>query len=306
MCALVAAVQSAGGAAYSPDLVRDRLLERVPPAFGTSYPAWVPGGQVEESVWDRLAPTYGLAEPDHFSEFARRLVRRVPLGPGAVVLDLACGAGALVSAVAVTAPSASLVAVDLSVEMLRRTALELLPRAARVAEAAMNAQLLAFTDRAFGTVLCGSALDSFPDPAQALAEMHRVLRPGGAVGLWVAPSWWWQDDPRWNWHDDLLASVGADVGRVPAGLDGPASLQRTIRGAGFQDVRVSRDEFAFRFGDADQWWQWIWSHGFRQVLEQLSVGHLAIYRRTAFERIGHRGIAGRMEALMAVARRHEW
>jgi SAM-dependent methyltransferase len=246
-----------------------------------------------------------MAEPDHFSEFARRLVRLVPLSAGTVVLDLACGAGAMSSAVSLVVPPASLVVVDLSVAMLRRAALELRQHGARFAVAAMNAQLLAFTDRTFSTVLCGSALDSFPDPAQALAEVHRVLRPGGILGLWVAPSWWWQGDTRWNWHNDLLASLGADAGHVPPGLDGPASLKQMIRAAGFPHVDVRVDELDLRFKDAGEWWQWVWSHGFRQVLEQLPAHQLAVYRKTAFERIGHRGIAGRMEALIAVAARDE-
>jgi SAM-dependent methyltransferase len=254
-------------------------------------------------VWDRLASTYGLAGPDHFSEFARRLVALVPIGPGAVVLDLACGTGALASAAA--APSAKLVAVDLSVDMLRRAEAGLGRHGVRLAVAAMNAQLLGFVDRVFSRVLCGSALDSFPDPARALAEMHRVLRPGGTLGLWVAPSWWWQGDSSWSWHDHLLATLGVEAGHVSAGLAGPAQLQRMIHAAGFADVRVSVDEFALRFQDADEWWRWVWSHGFRQVLEQLPADRLAIYQRTAFERIGDNGIAGRMEALIAVGTRHE-
>jgi SAM-dependent methyltransferase len=270
-----------------------------------SYPAQVPGrAPVRTSVWDRLAPTYGRAEPDHFSEFARRLMSRVPMGPGAVVLDLACGAGALSSAVALAVPSAKLVAVDLSAGMLQRAA-ELPQRRARIAVAAMDAQLLALADRAFSAVLCGSALDSFPDPARALAEAHRVLRPGGLLGLWVAPSWWWDGDRRWAWHDDLLASLGADLGPAPADLDGPAALSQAIHGAGFQDVHVSADEFAFRFRDAREFWRWAWSHGFRQVLEELSADRLAIYRKTAFQQIGQQGIAGRMEALIGLAVRQE-
>ena len=267
---------------------------------------WVPGrAPVGKSVWDRLASAYGLAEPDHFSEFARRLVPLVPLDPGTVVLDLACGAGALATAVASAAPSARLVAADLSVDMLRRASLEPSQRGAHPAVAAMDAQLLAFMDRTFGLVLCGSALDSFPDPVGALTEMHRVLRPGGTLGLWVAPSWWWRGDPRWNWHDDLLASLGADVGHVSAGLDGPAPLQQMVRVAGFHNVDVRVGELDLRFKDAREWWHWVWSHGFRQVLEQLAADQLATYRETAFERIGHKGIAGRMEALIAVAARHE-
>jgi hypothetical protein len=76
-----------------------------------------------------------------------------------------------------------------------------------------------------------------------------------------------------------------------------------IRAAGFQDVHVRVDEFAFQFRDADAWWRWAGSHGFRQILDQMPAQRLAIYRRTAFEHIGQNGIGGRMEALIAVAAR---
>lgn len=155
-------------------------------------------------------------------------------------LDLACGTGALSVAAAAVAPTANRVAVDLSVDMPHRAAAGLLQRDVRLAVAPMNTQLLAFPDRAFGTVWCG-----------------------------------------------------------------PASLQQMICAAGLQDVRVRVEEFAFASGTQREWWQWVWSHGFRQVLEQLPAERLAIYRRTAFEGIARRGIAGRMEALIAIAARHE-
>jgi SAM-dependent methyltransferase len=189
--------------------------------------------------------------------------------------------------------------------MLGRAAVEVPRHGVRCALAATDAQLLAFTDRAFGMVLCGSALDSFPDPARALAEAHRVLRPGGVLGLWVAPSWWWQGDPRWNWHGDLLAFLGAGVGQVPAGLEGTESLRQMIQAAGFRDVRVHAGQLGLHFEDANQWWQWAWSHGFRQVMERLSASQLAAYRAAAFERIGHGGIEGSMQALTATAARRE-
>jgi SAM-dependent methyltransferase len=260
--------------------------------------------QLQGSVWDRLAPTYGRAGSDHFAAFGRRLVEVAPLDASALVLDLACGAGALASEVALAVPSVRLVAVDRSVPMLRRAVQQVSQRGARYAAAAMDAQLLAFADRTFGTVLCGSALDSFPDPAGALVEMYRVLRPGGSLGLWVAPSWWWQGDPRWDWHDDLLVFFGVGIGQVPAGLDGPVSLRQMIEAAGFQDVQVHLDELGLRFTDADDWWQWAWSHGFRQVLERLPADQLRVYRETAFDRIGPGGIEARMEGLIATGARH--
>ena len=287
--------------ASSSGAARRRKAKIRPP----SYPSVMPDGpQVQQSVWDRLAPIYGLAGPDHFSAYARRLVEAVPLHQSTLVLDLACGTGALASAVASAVPFARLVAIDRSVPMLRRTAQQLSERSARYAAAAMDAQILAIADRTFGAVLCGSALDSFAEPAQALAEMHRVLRPGGSLGLWVAPSWWWQGDARWDWHNDLLVSLGVRVGQVPAGLAGPVSLRQMIQSAGFQDVQIRADEFGLRFTDADEWWQWIWSHGFRQVVERLPADQLRTYRKRALDRIGRGGIEGRMAALIATGARY--
>lgn len=197
-----------------------------------------------------------------------------------------------------------LVAVDRSVAMLRRCQ-QVTRHGGRYGVAAMDACLLALADRTFSTVMCGSALDSFPDPVRALSEVHRVLRPGGNLGLWVAPSWWWQGDPRWDWHDDLLASLGITTGRCPPGLGGPASLRQMIRSAGFERVIVRVDEFGLRFQDAEQWWQWAWSHGFRQILERLPAGQLRSYREKAFDRIGCRGIDGRMRALVATGARNK-
>jgi O-methyltransferase/aklanonic acid methyltransferase len=233
-----------------------------------------------------------------------RLIQFVPIETGATVLDLACGTGALSSAVTLAAPQIwRLVAADLSVDMLRRAAAEIPQHGTRCGVAAMNAQRLAFSDGIFDTVLCGSALDTFADPAQALAETHRVLRPGGNLGLWIAPSWWWQNDPRWDWHDDLLNSLGIDAGPAPASLGSSVALRQTIVAAGFHKVSIRTEQLSLRFPDASQWWQWAWSHGSRQILEQLSAHQLAIYRQSAFKRIGRHGIEGRMEAVLATADR---
>ena len=44
-----------------------------------------------------------------------------------------------------------------------------------------DAQHLPFADHRFDTVVCTLALSSIPDPAAAINEMHRVLRPGGQL-----------------------------------------------------------------------------------------------------------------------------
>ena len=122
-----------------------------------SYPSGVQGrAPVGTTAWDRLAPAYGLAEPDHFSQFGGRLLSRVRVDPSAAVLDLACGPGTMASVMARIAPSVDVVAVDRSVGMLHRAAREVtMHRADRCAAAAMDAHLLGFVDRAFEWSLLG-------------------------------------------------------------------------------------------------------------------------------------------------------
>ena len=40
---------------------------------------------------------------------------------------------------------------------------------------------LPFADGQFGTVLCTEVIEHIPDPARALAEFRRVLKPGGVL-----------------------------------------------------------------------------------------------------------------------------
>jgi ubiquinone/menaquinone biosynthesis C-methylase UbiE len=70
-----------------------------------------------------------------------------------------------------------------------------------------SAEDLPFRDRAFDTVVSGLVFCSVPDPARGLAEVRRVLAPGGALRMLEhvrSTSWVWgrvQDllQPAWTW-----------------------------------------------------------------------------------------------------------
>lgn len=110
-----------------------------------------------------------------------------PLGPRTsaldtpVVLDLCCGTGDLGVAVLRRCLKARVIACDFSPPMLERAARKfaragLGPRAALV-EA--DALALPLPDASVDAVTCGFGLRNLADAAAGLAEMLRVLRPGG-------------------------------------------------------------------------------------------------------------------------------
>ncbi|WP_017625721.1 class I SAM-dependent methyltransferase [Nocardiopsis chromatogenes] len=94
------------------------------------------------------------------------------------VLEVAVGTGRNLG---LYPPDVSVLGVDISAGMLRRARRR--RAAARVALVQGDAQALPCADGAVDTVLCTLGLSSVPDDAAAVAEMHRVLRPGGRLIL---------------------------------------------------------------------------------------------------------------------------
>jgi SAM-dependent methyltransferase len=120
--------------------------------------------------------------PAIFGEWAPRLVEAAGVAPGQAVLDVACGTGVVARAAADRMGGrGTVVGVDLNPAMLavaRRLRPEIEWRQADAAE-------LPFPDRSFDVVLCQSALMFFPDVAQALREMARVVTGAGSVAIQV-------------------------------------------------------------------------------------------------------------------------
>jgi ubiquinone/menaquinone biosynthesis C-methylase UbiE len=100
--------------------------------------------------------------------------------PSDAILDVACGPGAFVLALA---PRARLVlGVDLTLPMLRQACtFQAEKRIPNAAFACGDAEQLPFPDAAFDLVTCQCSFHHMPDPKLALQEMVRVMKPGGRL-----------------------------------------------------------------------------------------------------------------------------
>ncbi len=235
------------------------------------------------AVFDRAAATYDEAIP-FFARFGERLVALADIAPGTEVLDVASGRGAsLLPAVRAVGVSGRVVGVDMApamVELLRRDL-----GAADVQNASVtvgDATQLEFGDAAFDVVLCGFTLMLLPEPERAVAEMRRVVRPGGRVVVSMPTG----AGPEWAFMGELAAQFAARAVRpLPPLPAPPPDLGALLRDVGLADVTVIDEVEDFAFANADVWWRWVWSQGMRAWLEVLPDDALAELRAAAVARL---------------------
>lgn len=122
------------------------------------------------------------------SEIAAReeYVRLLGVSPGERVLDVGCGTGAATRTLAQrVAPNGRVTGIDPSGALLKITR-ELADKAglgALIELKEADCRKLPFPDGSFDAVMAATTLSHVPGPEQALAEMVRVTRPGGRVGV---------------------------------------------------------------------------------------------------------------------------
>lgn len=122
------------------------------------------------------------------SEIAARdeYVRLLGVAPGELVLDVGCGSGALTRTLAQRiAPGGRVVGLDTSAALLK-VARELADEAGLggvIEWKEGDCRALPFPNASFDAVVAATTLSHVPDVGRALAEMVRVTRPGGRVGV---------------------------------------------------------------------------------------------------------------------------
>jgi arsenite methyltransferase len=159
------------------------------------------------SPYDSAALRWLLGDDLHpgGDTLSRRLAHLSGLGPGSRVLDVASGHGRTARLFA-SEFGAEVTGVELSAESVAAARAEAdaagLGRCVRFVQG--DATALTAPSRAFDAVICECALCLFPHKGRALAEMRRVLRPGGVVAISDVTA-----EP-----DDLPAALRGMAGRV--------------------------------------------------------------------------------------------
>ena len=113
----------------------------------------------------------------------------VDSGPTGRVLDVGCGPGRLDVRLGVMVPSLEVIGVDIDPIMVDLAAAHARDAgvSGRVHFQVGDSEAMPFEDGEFDMVVSSLSLHHWADPARAMSEIHRVLRPGGEVRIYDVP-----------------------------------------------------------------------------------------------------------------------
>jgi len=193
-----------------------------------------------------VAETFSrVAEPAQFAQPARDLAAMLAIPVGGIVLDVGTGTGALARPAAEAAgPSGFVVGLDPSFAMLRK-AKNRGPSRLIVGQAPG----LPFADNTFHAVGASFVVHHCRSYSAALADMRRVCRPGGRVGI---SEWGTMPNLPGQIWKDLVASY-VDLERVQAAFrdlvpweewfGSPSNVERALADAGLSAIEVTTREY---------------------------------------------------------------
>jgi ubiquinone/menaquinone biosynthesis C-methylase UbiE len=203
-----------------------------------------------------------------------RLLEQLALGQARAALDVGCGAGTDLAAMAQRMPSGAQVSgIDASQTMIAEARRRTADLGAQVSLRVGQATDLPYPDNAFDACLADTVLQHVPDPARVVSEMARVTRPGGRVAaLEFDLGTTFLDHPDTQTTQMILdtftdAAVQGRIGRqvprlfrlagladvsvTPTAILGNAAFWRIL----YQDhVDQLVDQGLLTVQDASQWW----------------------------------------------------
>ena len=208
--------------------------------------------RIQRYGWDLAADAYEPLWRTQLADAQTALLASAGLAPGERVLDVACGTGLIsLPAARAVGPHGQVLGIDLSgqmVESARARARE--RRTPNIAFERMDAEALDLPDASFDVALCALGLMYVPDPAQALREMRRVLRPDGRLGVAV-----WGERSRCGWSavfEIVDAEVASEVCPLFFHLGRQDALAQLGAEAKFESIEQRRIASLLHYADADE------------------------------------------------------
>ena len=230
-----------------------------------------------------VADWYGRAASVYFSPFfsypGHRLVEFAKIQPGAQVLDVCTGTGAvLLPAAQAVGVDGHVTGVDFVQEMVKASSSNIIRRDLLNADVRkMDAEDLEFPDASFDCVLCGFALGYITNVHRTLEGIRRVLKPGCTLAL----STWGEGNELANLYRALEAEFNVLQPNLESHHLGTVDiLKQLLDSSGFSNVEITTETVKVIFDNKQEYWAQ------RMPIEQVALEDLnpagASFRRAVY------------------------
>jgi ubiquinone/menaquinone biosynthesis C-methylase UbiE len=240
------------------------------------------------------AADYFDAEPLGFwARYGRRTVERLRLRRGAHVLDVCCGSGAsALPAAQVVGPAGKVIAVDLAGDLLKLGQAKAQTAGLQCVEFRRGDMTgLGFPDRHFDAVVCVFGIFFVPDMETQVAELWRMVRPGGqlAITTWGARFW----SPAYEIWLEAVRRVRPDLYSAFNPWDRittPDAVRTLLHDGGAQNVEVAAEDGYQALRTPEDFWTMALGSGLRWTIDQMSAELAREVKHEILERLAATGV----------------
>ena len=231
------------------------------PAISAARPARV--FIVTARAPERMPSNFISKGADGYDKYMGRWSRRLaPLfldfagvADGERIIDVGCGTGSLTLLIPDRANIAAIEAIDYEeqfVDALRQHNTD-----PRISARQGDACAIPFGDNLFDRALCMLVLHFVPTPDRAIAEMLRVVRPGGVVAATVWDTFGGMPSQRLFWDTICAIEPSAQERRnlsLVRPMTFPGEMKRAFLGAGLEQVTESVLTIRMDFANFEDYW----------------------------------------------------
>lgn len=203
---------------------------------------WAAGESYEQYVgrWSRLV--------------AREFLDWLEPRDGLRWTDVGCGTGALAATILAQSNPASVVGIEPSEGFLQLAATQIADARARFKRG--DARKLPLADTSVDAAVSALMLNFVDDPKKVVAEMRRVVTPGGAVAVYLWDYAGAMEFMRYFW--DAATALDADAAALDEGNRFPICQEQPLadlfRSAGLENVETRAIDIPTDFSDFDDFW----------------------------------------------------
>jgi ubiquinone/menaquinone biosynthesis C-methylase UbiE len=234
-----------------------------------------------EATYSSAADCFDAAPLGFWARTGQRAVERLALRPGAHVLDVCCGSGAsAIPAAQAVGPDGLVVAVDLTAPLLALARAK--ARAAGLRQVDFqrgDMTALGFPDGHFDAVVCVFGIFFVPDMERQVAELWRMVRPGGqlAITTWGPDIW----APGYAIFQDAVRRVRPELATAFNPWDRittPDAVRKLFAEAGVPGAQATLEESYQPLAAPEDFWTIALGSGLRWTIDQLGPQAAAAVR----------------------------